>query len=493
MATSYINNMQIDSIPEISWKLLKKADRLIPVPFILKLRNEGKPLYCEKVIRVIPGKRIVVFGEWDHKPVVAKLFFNRSKAKKHLQRDLKGIEILTTANVPTPKLYFDGTDVKKHIHVLIFEKITDSCNLDLLWQEKTDVEEHTPLMRAVTIELATQHVMGIVQRDLHLKNFLVTSKTIYTLDGGSIEYFEGGPLPKKESLEHLGLFFAQLGAGTQELQKQLFDLYASSRGWIVRPADTLLLQQSIQNSLMQRWERYQKKIMRNCTAFAHMRRLATTIMVDREYQSENFLHFLKHPDIYFAKSDTQLLKAGGSSTVVKIRIDQRFFVVKRYNIKDMFHWLRRCIRPSRAVKSWQLAHHLRLEGISTAKPIAYIEKNFLGLRGKSYFIMEFVPGIHAGDYFSQYQPNKIAYEHTAQRIVSLFKNLAELRLTHGDLKMTNILLDHDKPVLIDLDGMYQHNGNRSFKRAFHKEMQRFMRNWEGFPSIKEMFQRLLGV
>src|SRR5688500_18157943 len=133
--------MQTNSFPEITRKALKKAARNIPVPFTLTLREHEAPLYCEKAIRVIPGKRLVAFGTWDHKPVVAKLFFEWKNAEKQLKRDLAGIEILTHANVPTPTCYFRGTDKTKTIHVLIFERIMDSCSLDTLWQEKTDPDE----------------------------------------------------------------------------------------------------------------------------------------------------------------------------------------------------------------------------------------------------------------------------------------------------------------------------------------------------------------
>ena len=490
MAISYIKDMQNNSIRTVSRSILKKADRNIPVPFELSLYEHKSPLYCDKVIRIIPGKRIVCFGKWDNKPVVAKLFFEWSKSKKHLHRDVNGIETLVAANIPTPKLLYQGTDTSKRIHILIFDRILESCNLDLLWNEKSDFDELNTLMQAVTVELATQHVLGVIQEDLHLKNFLVTSKTIYTLDGGSITQSEG-ILSKKESLDHLGLFFAQLGAGTETLQKELFDLYAQSRGWIVRPADIELLEQSTKKWNALRKTRYQKKIMRDCTAFRRIEKINSLIMYDREYTSAEFKKLLENPESFFALSDSQILKSGGSSTVVKVKVDGKWLVVKRYNIKGFWHGLRRCLRPTRAVTSWRLAHHLRLMGIPTPKPLAFIEKRFLGLRQRSYFIMEYVEGPHAGEYFSRYRSDENEFTQVAKRIVVLLNQLAELQITHGDLKMTNILINHERPLIIDLDGMQEHQHSLSFKRTFKKEMGRFMRNWESFPSVRELFEKLL--
>lgn len=470
----------------MTWKILKKSERDIPVPFTLELHEHAQQLHCDKVIRIIPGKRLVAFGVWENKPVVAKLFFEWGSAKKHRERDVNGIDALTAANIPTPKLYFNGTDKSKRIHILIFDRILNSCNLDLLWQEKTDIAELAPLMQAVTIELATQHVMGIVQRDLHLKNFLVTSKTIYTLDGGSIEKSDG-ILPKKESLEHLALFFSQLGAGTEKLREELFEVYSAARSWIIRPADTALLQQALNTALIQRRVRYQKKILRNCTAFSRIDQLNSLTMYDKDYRSDNFFNLLKNLDVYFAKPDTKILKSGRSSTVARFKLDNRTLVIKRYNIKGLGHWLRRCLRPTRAQTSWKLAHRLRLMGIATAKPIAFIEKTFLGLRSTSYFIMEYVEGHDIGKYYTKYQAEDPRYAQIAKRTLSLFDQLAELRLTHGDLKMSNIIINHDRPVLIDLDGMREHKNTFSFKRVFEKEFKRFIKNWENFPSVKELF------
>jgi hypothetical protein len=153
--------MKTKPLPEVTHKELRKAKRFISVPFQLKLNGEVEPIICEKIVRVIPGKRIVAFGKWKNLPIVAKLFYEGALAKKQSEKDARGIENLMKLNIPTPKLLAKTTDINKKIHILLFEKINYSANLDWLWHEKSDLEELTPIMRAVTIELATQHVLGI--------------------------------------------------------------------------------------------------------------------------------------------------------------------------------------------------------------------------------------------------------------------------------------------------------------------------------------------
>lgn len=477
-------------IPEITWKKLFQANRLVQVPFKITLDDNGEVLICEKIVRIVPKKRLVAFGQWGEKLVVAKLFYERGKAKQHLKREVAGIDSLVISGIPTPQLLFQGAFQNERIQVLIFEQIIGGINLLELWQEKNDPEDMLALMKAVTVELATQHVLGIIQRDLHLNNFLVTKKQIYTLDAGSINHIEG-ILPREQSLEHLSLFFSQLGAGTEKFQDILFETYVKARSWLVKQADIDFLRKLVRENTEKRWQRFQKKIQRNSTAFCRIKTSAAVVMYDRSYYSTDLENLLKNPEAIFLDKDTKIIKSGRSATVAKIKLDNRDYVIKRYNIKGFGHWLRRCLRTTRAATSWKLAQRLQLFGIATAKPVAYIEYNFLGLRGKSYFIMEWVNGVDAGEYFATYNQNDPIYTKIAERILTLFKNLASLRLTHGDLKMTNILIEHERPVLIDLDGMQEHRSKLSLKRAFNREMKRFLRNWDSRPGVKELFKRIL--
>jgi tRNA A-37 threonylcarbamoyl transferase component Bud32 len=488
VAISYIENIQnnSDSSELLTWKKLHRFDAVIPVPFQLTLTDSKTPLQCNEIIRIIPKKRLVAFGLWNNKPVVAKLFYERRKrAKYHCEQDVQGINALMAANIPTPKLFYHGTSDNQRIQVLLFEKITPSYSLDEIWQGKVNIAELIPLMRGVMLELATQHVLGILQHDLHLKNFLIAQKKIYTLDGGGIEKCDT-PLDKQRSLENLGLFFAQLGVGTEQLRKELFKYYAELRSWIVKKSDIVTLETAITKSNQQRWRQFQKKIFRNCTAFKNIKTLTRFIMFDQSATSPEFLQFLHNPDIAF-KDKNNFLKAGRTSSVAKITINNRIFVVKRYNIKNTWHWLRRCFRSTRAVSSWRLAQRLHLFGISTPKPIACIENRFLGLRGKSYFVMDYVEGQHLGKHLA----NNKNFSETAKHVVMLLNNLSELQITHGDLKMTNILISNHGPYLIDLDGMTEHTSQSSFKRAYKQELIRFMQNWKNSPDIHTLFDSLL--
>jgi len=490
VATNCIENTNHDVVPELTWKVLLHAGLAMQQPFQLSLRDTAERLYCNAIVRMIPGKRLVAFGNWGGKEVVAKLFYARGKAKRHLKCDALGIDELVQANVPTPRLLYQGSALDEHIQVLLFEKIVSAKNLEVIWQEQKHSDEFAMLMRQVIVELATQHVLGILQRDLHFKNFLVSGNKIYTLDGGSIEK-NSGILDKAQSIDNLSLFFAQLGVGAERLQDDLFTVYAKSRGWLVKKADLNLLKKLIIHKKKMRWQRYRKKVIRTCTAFVKNTSWGKSSVYDREYQSPAFMEMLQDPEKTMTQPGFVLLKSGRSATVAKVMVDGRCLVIKRYNIKNHWHWLRRCLRKTRAAGSWQLAQRLRLFGVSTAKPVAYIENHFFGLRMKSYFIMEYVAGQNIGEFFSDCGKDKAYTASIASKIVDLFHQLSELKITHGDLKMTNILLEKDKPTLIDLDGMREYVTMSGLRKSFKAEIARFMKNWDNHPNASALFNQLL--
>src|SRR5579883_1939926 len=89
-----------------------------------------------------------------------------------------------------------------------------------------------------------------------------------------------------------------------------------------------------------------EKIQRSSTDFVRRDQFTSLIMYDRAYHSPAFQEFLKNPEAVFQNPESKILKAGRSSTVVQFRLDNRQLVVKRYNMKNLFHRLRRCLRKT---------------------------------------------------------------------------------------------------------------------------------------------------
>lgn len=460
-----------------------------PLPYLLMLSQETG-LHCEKILRFIPKKRMVIYGHWQGKAVVAKLFFGAS-AKKHLLREVKGSEQLLRAGILTPAVLFYGQASESNISVLIFEYIPHAETLGTFWQKQQNSPSSEMTLHALTVELATQHVMGLMQKDLHLNNFLYAQGKIYTLDTSHIEQ-SSGPLTKKASLKNLALFFSQLGIHTNKLQQRLLHSYLKARCWQLNKKEVALLQTTIHHYNVKRWHAFRKKIFRNSTQFAQRKIFGRKIIYDRNYDSALFQQLLENPDAFFNHPQTVILKAGHSATVIRITLNNQHLVVKRYNMKSLWHRLKRCLQPTRAAVSWRLAHQLQFTGMPTAKPVAFIEKRLFNLRGTSYFVMEYIEGIGADAFFKTNPADSLSSLSVAKKLIALFFNLTRLKLSHGDLKITNILLnEHQEPVLIDLDSMRQHRFSQSLWQRFRKDIQRFLKNWQDNPAMRQLFEKLL--
>ena len=333
----------------VTWGELYAANFAFNKLFCLRL-SDKQAFYAEQVVRIIPKRRMVAFGTWHGKPAVAKLFYDSRQPKRHMEKDIAGIHSLQKNKIPTAELLHEGFTEDKRVYVLIFERIMDSKNLEEIWYDRHNIDEVMPILKAVVIEIATQHVLGILQHDLHLKNFLLTEKTVYTLDGAQIQVFPE-LLTKQVSVNNLVLFLSQIGIDAESYQESLFKHYAEARGWSLRKEDFIDLFIQIKKCNDVRWNKYEKKIFRNSTQFVRLKNWTSLCLYNRNYEGKGLLAFLADPESAFTPPLPKLLKAGNSATVVKIRLDGRDYVVKRYNMKNIWHRLRRCLRQTRAASS----------------------------------------------------------------------------------------------------------------------------------------------
>lgn len=477
-------------VSDIQWAELQHADYQFNRPFDLVLEKE-RVFHATQVLRVLPKKRLVAFGVWNDRPAVIKIFFDRKQALRHRDLDVAGMKMLHLNNIPAPALWYEGVAHDKRLHVVVYERIIDAVSLYDIWRSAPDVNALEPVLKAVVIELATQHVLGVLQQDCHLKNFLITDKAVITLDGGQIQA-STSMIGKAESMDNLALFFSQLGAGVDALCDALFLYYAKSRGWLLKKEDITDLQLLIKKHDRIRWMQYDKKLQRASSAHYRFQSLKQHGLVERRYLGDEMKAFLKDPDSVFLRNDAVILKKGRSSTVVQVTLDEQLLVIKRYNLKNIWHRLRRSLRVTRAMRCWHLAHKLHLFHVATAKPVAVIERSLLGLRGRSYFVTECIPGVDLGAFCSQKTAQDEAVQIIAPRVIKLFDGLKSMDVSHGDLKKTNILINAQAyPVIIDLDGAKVHTTKTGLRQAWRSEFKRFLANFNNQPTIKALFKTLM--
>jgi tRNA A-37 threonylcarbamoyl transferase component Bud32 len=148
-------------------------------------------------------------------------------------------------------------------------------------------------------------------------------------------------------------------------------------------------------------------------------------------------------------------------------------VIKRYNHKGLIHSLRYTIKGSRAKRSWLNGQLLTLLNILTPKPLAFIEQRKGLLLWKSYLVTEYVPAQKLCDFLQDDRISGQEKKETAERLRRLLDKLGEYRITHGDLKPTNILITKNGTVLTDLDSVKIHKSNVIYQYRRTKDMERF--------------------
>lgn len=449
-----------------------------------------KILNCLKVVRLVSGKRLVCSGRWQGKDIFIKLYFGTRRAKHNWRKELAGLKAFTRRGIATPAILFSGTSENGKFFVIILEEIPIGQSLQTLWNQKQTDDERISLLLDVVSVLSRHHQEGLLQRDLHLNNFIFSNETIYTLDGGDVRV-QSSPLSLRRSLSNLGLLFAQLFPKYDRLVKPLVAHYMGLRGLPLNPSTEKKLSAKINSLRQTRLRKYLKKIFRECTEFSCEKNFRRLTIYRRDIASKELTALLSCPDTSLSIHETQILKEGNTSTVWKTPVGQRMLIVKRYNLKGFWHGIQQSFRRSRASLSWENAHMLKFYGIQTAFPIALVEERFGLLCKRSYFITEQIDSEDYRSILDNKNLSDVAKKNAIKSVVELLFQLKKLQITHGDMKATNIFLTYGGPALIDLDSMRHFKTKLFFDRHHRKDKTRFLKNWQHDTDFKNMYIKLL--
>lgn len=430
-------------------------------------------LQCDRALRVLPGRRWTLAGtlERDQQPVVAKLFLAGRHARRDFERERHGLDALHRRGLAAPDVLYGG-HLDEPRGWLLLTAWLPGASADTLGEAA---------LPAVLRAVALHHARGVEQRDAHLANFLVRSGVAWTLDGAGI-CAAGDVLPRRQALRNLALWLAQFPPAVDERLGEWCALYGTTHADAGRPVPREDLQRLVGRARRSREARHIDKALRSCTAFDVRRSVCRLQVLDRRDDAPGMHAWLTTPDAPFENLQADWLKRGNSASVVRVQIDDRPWVIKRYNLKGFGHWLRRCWRPSRAWHSWRNAQRLVLWGLPTPRPVALLESRFGWLRGRAFYVSEYVPGEPLGTVLAAASPaRRVAL---VERLCRLLADLARLNLSHGDLKATNLLVDQeDNLMLLDLDAMRRHRRLGSFRRAFARDLARLRANWADQPAL----------
>jgi tRNA A-37 threonylcarbamoyl transferase component Bud32 len=453
---------------------LRAAGRQPLLPFRVALADGGE-LVMLRLLRVLPGKRLVGEAELNGSRVLAKLFIGQ-RGERHWQQERAGLAALARAGVPTPALRA-ATAIVGGGYALMTAFLDPAESLAESWQRLSerppgDGQALALLAPALTL-LGRLHAAGLVQEDLHLGNFLRHQDTWFVIDGDAVRVVcPGQRLPAERASANLAILLAQLPATWDGQVTALLPAYAAGAGGSL--PDLPLLSEQITRVRAWRLNDFLAKTVRECTLFA-VDQSATRFRAVVRREVEALAVVLRSPEtVDAAISAGTILKDGGTTTVARVVVDGRALLIKRYNLKSLRHALGRLWRPSRGWFSWREANRLRFLGIATPAPLALIEERCGPLRRRAWLISEFCPGPNL---LSHLSADCAPPDEEATAIVAVFAALYRHRISHGDLKATNLLWEEGRVVVIDLDGVVQHRSAAAHARAWRRDRARLLRNW----------------
>jgi len=465
-------------------KILRNAKHDFKTPFDIKL-NTGEILTCIKFLRLLPGKRIVCKAKLQSKPVIAKFFVGPNHAARQARRETDGLNILHAAGIAAPKIILKTT-LSNGIIVVITEYLEDAFTISTLLKATLEKETKKNILEKIFELIAQFHKAGLAQNDLHLDNFIFKDNVLYAIDAANLKK-KVAPLPSGAAVKNLALFFAQFDKNSYPLLLKAFAAYAQLNPELPVSEKQLLVEARKQKR--QIWNKFSKKIFRNCTDIVAQRTFNRVMLCKREYYTDEFVDFLNNPDLTIEKAT--LLKKGKSSTVALIEILGQKFVVKRYNIKNHLKLIRRQFPPSRVQRSWLYAHLLGFHNIPTPKPIAILEKRLGPFRTTGYLITEYLSSHDLQHSLELAKDNPKVQHEILIRFAQTLKKLAEHNISHGDFKATNFFNTLPAVSIIDLDAMTLHRCRITFQKAHRKDRSNFLQNFHSGTSIYELAKSVL--
>jgi serine/threonine protein kinase len=179
-----------------------------------------------------------------------------------------------------------------------------------------------------------------------------------------------------------------------------------------------------------------------------------------------------------------------STYVARLSVEGRDIVAKRYNHKGLVHAFARTIQGSRARNSWCGSHILKHLGIGVPRPWAFFEIRRGPIVWSSYFLCEYVGAPSLYDTLERGQIGGEELANAARQVHEVLTSLARRRVTHGDLKLQNIVLGPDGAIIIDLDGIRFHRTALTYRLGRKKDQATFRRHIRRYPEFEAMCDAL---
>lgn len=458
----------------------------------LALEDSAKKFHVERYLSSTPLRCYMLEGNWDHQRVIAKVMINAKDAR----RELHGYQACAHAEITVPRLLYHGWVKGKTLYVFLYESAQPAVNFKSVWRSQDEIKSVQALDHLLSFVVQLHH-HGINYPDWQIKDIWLAAEKNYFIDFTSIETKKNSlPLQESIGLYNLALLYGNLFENADKLV-EVYEKYIQLRGFI-------FTRKSLNH--FEKWVAQCHQKQANLVNFAapsqkpEISHESSELLIQKNgkyysvcgksYHTDGMQIFLKNPETILQGPAAKILKSDYALSVMRVTISGRYFVVKRYRAINILKGIKYHLFFTRAYLCWRNALQLKMAKISASLPVALIEKRFGFLRGTSYFIAEYKPGKQLGHFFADTKtPEQLMF--VGDKIKKLFGDLADARVTHGDLKASNLLMDGKELILLDLDSVRFHRFRWHWKKFTRRDQKRFLKNWDAHPEIREYFSEVL--
>jgi RIO-like serine/threonine protein kinase len=106
---------------------------------------------------------------------------------------------------------------------------------------------------------------------------------------------------------------------------------------------------------------------------------------------------------------------------------------------------------------------------------------------QSFLACHLAPGIPLSDVSDESALQKIA-----PQLKAAFETMTSYRISHGDLKANNIIVDDDHKIrFIDLDGTAILSSEKTWADLWKRDRKRFLKNWSEGSFAHQLFSKTM--
>lgn len=444
-----------------------------------------------------------------HGPVGwAEIFKNLTQFKTPVigaQREYEALSHLDKNKINAPQVKGFGNrglNPANSSSFLITEELYGTISLEDFFLQDRHKElfptQRRKLIKHVAKLIRKMHLSGLNHRDLYLCHLHIKEDVdfndikVYLIDLHRAQIRSN--VPERWLVKDLGGFFhsiLQFGLSEKDFYRFMTTYFECSLSELLQNRSKLIkkiLNRCFSMYMKPRLKEFSfnsREIPKESTYIKTVDKTCRWI-ANKDYDLEKFIGIIKNETLLLKNGE--LIKNEEGHLIVRLKINDRYFYIKKYRIKSFFHAFSRLLKETRAFNSWTALHWINMIGINTPKPILCYESNgLLGAR-TSFLITEEING----ERLDRAIENNINQDFVVAKIQSFFKRMQWIRFSHGDTKTSNFFISQKKLIVFDLDSAKRNFLSFYFRKAILRDKMRFLRSIENFDTLhSRLYSRLL--